>query len=338
MSSLGPGCCPARRLCWGVFDVVDVMVRGRSDGASRRRAESERPRRARRADPSPVVGREARVRVQRVLSPGGAESWTVIGDDLRPVAPVESYLAWLSRIERSPNTVRAYAHDLKVYWAFLDGARAARGIASSLEQLGEFMAWLRQPADNVVVLATGRARAGASTVNRMLSAVIGLLRVPRAQRRRVARALVDRDAFGPRQLQAVSARDRAGQAARAGRAVARAAPAAADADARAGRGGHRRAAAAARPVLVRAAGADGDAVGQALGLRHCDFVAHERRIEIVRARGQRQRRARQGRAGVGADHRRAGALLLGLHARGVRRAGLRLRVREPVGRPDRARR
>ena len=29
-----------------VFDVVDVMVRGRSDGASRRRAESERPRRA----------------------------------------------------------------------------------------------------------------------------------------------------------------------------------------------------------------------------------------------------------------------------------------------------
>jgi integrase/recombinase XerD len=46
--------------------------------------------------------------VQRVLSPtGGAESWTLIGDDQRPVAPVEAYLAWLSAIERSPNTVRA---------------------------------------------------------------------------------------------------------------------------------------------------------------------------------------------------------------------------------------
>src|SRR4051812_13559649 len=33
----------------GVFGVVDVVVRGCSDGASRRRAESERPRRARRA-------------------------------------------------------------------------------------------------------------------------------------------------------------------------------------------------------------------------------------------------------------------------------------------------
>jgi hypothetical protein len=36
-----------------VFDVVDVvMIRGRSDGASRRRAESERPRCARRASAS----------------------------------------------------------------------------------------------------------------------------------------------------------------------------------------------------------------------------------------------------------------------------------------------
>jgi hypothetical protein len=30
------------------------------------------------------------------------------------------YLAWLSHIERSPNTVRAYAQDLKTYWEFLE--------------------------------------------------------------------------------------------------------------------------------------------------------------------------------------------------------------------------
>ena len=82
----------------------------------------------------------------------------MIGGDLRPVAPVESYLAWLSHIERSPNTVRAYAQDLKTFWEFLE----ARGLAwdrLTLEQLGEFTAWLRQPAENVVVLPTrGRAR------------------------------------------------------------------------------------------------------------------------------------------------------------------------------------
>src|SRR4051812_39598476 len=102
----------------------------------------------------------ARVRVQRVLSPkGGAESWTLIGDDRRPVAPVEAYLAWLSRIERSPNTVRAYAQDLKAFWEFL----AARDLAwdrLTLEQLGLFTAWLRQPADNVVLLAGAPPRRG----------------------------------------------------------------------------------------------------------------------------------------------------------------------------------
>lgn len=40
------------------------------------------------------------MRVQRVLPAGGLESWTVIGPDLRPVDPVERYLAWLSRIQR----------------------------------------------------------------------------------------------------------------------------------------------------------------------------------------------------------------------------------------------
>jgi len=58
--------------------------------------------------------------VQRVAMPAsGAESWTVLGDDDVPVGPVEWYLAYLTDIERSPNTVKAYAHDLKDYWVFL---------------------------------------------------------------------------------------------------------------------------------------------------------------------------------------------------------------------------
>ncbi|MCA1703799.1 MAG: integrase, partial [Actinobacteria bacterium] len=54
------------------------------------------------------------MRVQRVLMPGsGAESWTLLGEDHVPVEPVERFLAFLAAIERSPNTVKAYAHDLK---------------------------------------------------------------------------------------------------------------------------------------------------------------------------------------------------------------------------------
>ena len=51
--------------------------------------------------------------VQRVLVPAWSlESWTVLGDDDLQVGPVEWYLAYLTDIERSPNTVKAYAHDL----------------------------------------------------------------------------------------------------------------------------------------------------------------------------------------------------------------------------------
>ena len=71
------------------------------------------------------------VRVQRVVSPGEPDSWTVIGSDLRPVEPVDQYLAWLSRIERAPTTVRAYAHDLKTFWEFVESlpSSVGRGLA-----------------------------------------------------------------------------------------------------------------------------------------------------------------------------------------------------------------
>jgi len=48
--------------------------------------------------------------VQRVVAPGSRrESWTVLGGDGVPVEPVERYLAYLTDVERSPNTVKAYA-------------------------------------------------------------------------------------------------------------------------------------------------------------------------------------------------------------------------------------
>ncbi|MFD9513931.1 site-specific integrase [Streptomyces mirabilis] len=58
--------------------------------------------------------------VQRVALPTvRVDSWTVLGDDDVPVEPIERYLAYLTDVDRSPNTVRAYAYDLKDYWTFL---------------------------------------------------------------------------------------------------------------------------------------------------------------------------------------------------------------------------
>jgi integrase/recombinase XerD len=108
-------------------------------------------------------------RVQKVVE-HGRESWTVIGVDRRPVEPVEAFLRWLTDVERSPNTVRAYAGDLRQFWEFV-GLRSYDWADLGLEELGDFTSWLRSAAENVVVLAGGDAARQASTVNRKLAAV-----------------------------------------------------------------------------------------------------------------------------------------------------------------------
>jgi integrase/recombinase XerD len=85
------------------------------------------------------------VHVQRVAMPtSGVESWTVLGDDNTPIEPIERYLAYLTDIERPPNTIKAYAHDLKDYWEFLTG-RGRDWRKVRLEDIGEYVAWLRLP-------------------------------------------------------------------------------------------------------------------------------------------------------------------------------------------------
>jgi integrase/recombinase XerD len=101
----------------------------------------------------------------------GEESWTVVGPDARPVALVDEFLAWLTQIERSPNTVEAYARDLRLFWSFLT-SRDLVWDRVTVAELGEFAAWARRPAENVVVLSELAARRSARTVNRMLTAVV----------------------------------------------------------------------------------------------------------------------------------------------------------------------
>jgi integrase/recombinase XerD len=116
------------------------------------------------------------MQVQRVAMPTSpVSSWTVLGDDDVPVEPIERFLGYLSDIERSPNTVRAYAHDLKDYWMFL----SHRGLdwrEVRLEDIGEFVAWLRLPQAGrdgaVAVLPAVHPRVSSTTINRKLSALV----------------------------------------------------------------------------------------------------------------------------------------------------------------------
>ena len=101
----------------------------------------------------------------------GVESRTVVGPDGRPAVLVDEFLDWLTGIERSPKTVEGYARDLAAFWSFLT-ERGVEWDRVSVVGLGEFAAWARRPAPNVLVLNEQAARRSASTVNRMLSAVV----------------------------------------------------------------------------------------------------------------------------------------------------------------------
>ena len=85
------------------------------------------------------------MKVQRVLLPNKDErSWVVIDDDFIPLDPVNNFLRYLINLERSPHTVRAYAHHLKLFWEFLKQSNL-NWTAVALSHLAEFVSWLRFP-------------------------------------------------------------------------------------------------------------------------------------------------------------------------------------------------
>jgi hypothetical protein len=65
----------------------------------------------------------------------------LLGDDFLPVEPVQEFLDYLRNIDRSPNTVRAYAYHLKLYWDYPE-SKHLEWTGVGLPELAEFMMWL----------------------------------------------------------------------------------------------------------------------------------------------------------------------------------------------------
>ena len=90
------------------------------------------------------------------------------------VDPVERFLGYLSSVERSPNTVKAYAHDLKDWFTFLAG-RELDWRTATLEDVAGYVAWLRLPPagrdGRVQVLPSVAHHCSAASVNRKLAAL-----------------------------------------------------------------------------------------------------------------------------------------------------------------------
>lgn len=103
--------------------------------------------------------------------PGSERSfWLVVGDDFLPIEPIRRFLDYLDDLERSPNTVRAYAYHLKLFWEYIQ-AHDLDWREVGLSELAAFVAWLRRGSGRVVSLEEQQARRSESTINAILSAV-----------------------------------------------------------------------------------------------------------------------------------------------------------------------
>ena len=96
--------------------------------------------------------------------------WLVVGDGYLPVEPIRRFLVYLEDVERSPNTLRAYAHHLKLFWEYLVWAKLD-WTNVGLGDLAGFLAWLRRYDSSILPLQQRPARRTESTVNVILSAV-----------------------------------------------------------------------------------------------------------------------------------------------------------------------
>lgn len=111
------------------------------------------------------------MKVQRVKLPdSGKITWLVVDNDYKPVETICTYLRYLDSLERSPNTIHTYASHLKLYWEFLQDFKL-EWQAATLENLADFITWLRRPDPKVVSLQKQEARRTESSINTILSVV-----------------------------------------------------------------------------------------------------------------------------------------------------------------------
>lgn len=104
----------------------------------------------------------------------GQRSYTVVGSDALPIDPVEGFLRHLVALGYSPNTVKAYAHDLADLFTWVRyGRHDWRTL--TVGDIGEWLGWLRLPGQarqgRIGVLPSVDSAVSERTLQRKIAAV-----------------------------------------------------------------------------------------------------------------------------------------------------------------------
>ena len=97
------------------------------------------------------------MKVQRVRLPDtGQVTWFVLDDNYVPIQPILAYLKFLHDLDRSPNTIRATAHHLKLFWEYLRSEHLC-WTEINVALLAAFITWLRRSETEVISIEHKKA-------------------------------------------------------------------------------------------------------------------------------------------------------------------------------------
>jgi integrase/recombinase XerD len=111
------------------------------------------------------------MKVQRVRLPNTEQvRWIVLDDAFVPIQPICSYLTFLDDLDRSPNTIRATAHHLKLFWEYIRDEHLC-WTEMNVARLAAFITWLRRSDTGVISIENKPARRTNATIDQILGAV-----------------------------------------------------------------------------------------------------------------------------------------------------------------------
>lgn len=111
------------------------------------------------------------MKVQKVVKPDNQISWLVLDDKFKPVAPILEFTKFLEATDKSPNTIKAYSHHLKLYWQFLTQDDIS-WTDICIEDLANFIRWLQSgDQDGVISIVKRDAKRTNKTINLIMAAV-----------------------------------------------------------------------------------------------------------------------------------------------------------------------
>jgi site-specific recombinase XerD len=112
------------------------------------------------------------MKVQKIrLQDTNQPYWIVVGEDYLPIEPISQYLFYLLSIKKSPNTIRTYAHHLKIYWEYLF-SKKIDWKEVNIETIARFIATLNGLIEgNIVHLTLEKSKRSERTINQIVVAI-----------------------------------------------------------------------------------------------------------------------------------------------------------------------